>query len=359
MKWILILLSSLASIAVLEIGVRVMSPLRTLEAARQERLNCYQESPDLPYEYIPGCTGSLFINGSKQDIHLNSVGLREREIEEKRRKRILLLGDSFVFGYGVLEEERFGRLLEPIVRSEVVSVGFGGGAGPDMLYRYLVSRGVLFQPDGVILALFPYNDLSDIESDMWGEEGDHIVSVKSKFIRVDDGYLSGPYPHWKYRVPLLRHSQLFQFLVPRFESLTYRAKLAARKLGIVVPGRDEKHRMCLYFGRCVGSWATAVENGKRILRMYKEATESRQIPFRVIVIPAADQVFGSDPVETVWHRLLREEDISFYDLSGNLKESGYSQNELYLPDGHWTPLGHKIAAEVLAAFIQSSEVVPR
>lgn len=352
MKRILILISSVVSFTVLEIGARTLFPTQTLETAKQESLRCYKESPDLPFEYIPGCSGSYFTNGSKRDVRFNSFGLRDREIEEKRGKRTLLLGDSFVFGYGVLEEERFGRLLEPMVESEVVSMGFGGGAGPDMLYRYLMTRGVSFQPDGVILALFPYNDLSDIESDMWGEEGDHIVSVKSKFIRVDDGYLSGPYPHWKYRVPLLRHSQLFQFLVPRFESLSYRAKLAARKLGIVVPGRDEKHRMCLYFGRCVGPWATAVENGKRILRMYKEATESRQIPFRVIVIPAADQVFGSDPGETAWHRLLREEDIPFYDLSEDLKESGYSQNELYLPDGHWTPLGHQIAANEIAEWLK-------
>lgn len=340
------------SFTVLEIGARSLFPPLTLKAAKQESLRCYEESPDLPYEYTPGCTGSYFTNGLKRDVHINSLGLREREIEEKRGKRILLLGDSFVFGYGVEEGERFGRLLEPMVQAEVVSVGFSGGAGPDMLYRYLMSRGLSLQPDRVILVLFPYNDLSDIESDRWMEEDGRVVSVKSNFSRVEDGYLSGIYRHWKFRVPLLRHSQFFQLLVPHFESLLYRAKLVARKLEIVVPSRDEKHRVCLYLVRCVGSWETAVENGKRILRMYKKDMEILKIPFSVVVVPAADQVFGSDPVETVWHRLLREEDIPFLDLSRYLKESGYSQKELYLPDGHWTPLGHQIAAEAMAQWIR-------
>ena len=67
-------------------------------------------------------------------ISTNALGFRDRELERKQdgELRILLLGDSITFGYGVSAEETYGRKLEAILASRLgrrvrtVNAGIGG-----------------------------------------------------------------------------------------------------------------------------------------------------------------------------------------------------------------------------------------
>lgn len=90
---------------------------------------------------------------------VNEDGLRERTIEAKKGKdafRILVLGDSFVEGYGIRQDRRFSDLMEKILlaqgkRVEVINAGVRGYN----LGQYYVFFKTLYEkyaPDLVIIA---------------------------------------------------------------------------------------------------------------------------------------------------------------------------------------------------------------
>ncbi|MBP9864913.1 MAG: hypothetical protein KBC91_00775, partial [Candidatus Omnitrophica bacterium] len=94
-----------------------------------------------------------------QEIHTNSVGFRgKRDTSVEKPEsvtRILALGDSFTFGFGVADDETFSRRLEETQPSvEVLNTGVPG-YGIDqvlMLYRTL---GRKYHPDVVLVNVFP------------------------------------------------------------------------------------------------------------------------------------------------------------------------------------------------------------
>ncbi|MFM7292335.1 MAG: SGNH/GDSL hydrolase family protein [Planctomycetia bacterium] len=99
------------------------------------------------------------------DVRTNSLGLRD--VERQRDKpaatyRILVLGDSITFGWGVAFEKTFCQLVEsslntdppiPGCRFEVLNAGVGN-LNTAMEVAYLKHAGVHLQPDLVLLAWF-------------------------------------------------------------------------------------------------------------------------------------------------------------------------------------------------------------
>ncbi|MEW6746132.1 MAG: SGNH/GDSL hydrolase family protein [Planctomycetota bacterium] len=106
-------------------------------------------------------------------VATNSLGLRDRELaREKPDKeyRILLLGDSVVFGWGVREDETFGHLIEEELNRdrtdgkhvEVVNGSVPGWNGADEA-RFLEDTGLSFRPDLVLLLFIPDDVPRDAE----------------------------------------------------------------------------------------------------------------------------------------------------------------------------------------------------
>ncbi len=103
---LMIALTAIIALFTLEIVVRLFIPQQ--EAMRwflsDEKYgyvlkkNFHQRYHYLGYNFI-------------MDVKTNSLGLRDKEYDLSRTdvKRILLLGDSFVFGHGVNIEDRFDR----------------------------------------------------------------------------------------------------------------------------------------------------------------------------------------------------------------------------------------------------------
>lgn len=92
----------------------------------------------------------------------NSFGARdiERTIEAGN-VRILLLGDSFIEGYGVNAEERISNILENKLQKEVMNFGTSGNFGStqmSILYEKLASK---FQHSIVLIGILPANDFDD------------------------------------------------------------------------------------------------------------------------------------------------------------------------------------------------------
>lgn len=100
-------------------------------------------------------------------VRINRFGLRDREdltyAKPAGETRVLCLGDSFTFGYGVPVEWTWPRLVEPLVRVEgrlrTINCGLAGTLLVDECWWELRDRFHRFEPD-VVLQTICLNDLA-------------------------------------------------------------------------------------------------------------------------------------------------------------------------------------------------------
>lgn len=104
------------------------------------------------------------------DVKTNAHGLRDDDYPYQRssRHRMLVLGDSFVWGYGVEKEERFTEVLESRYPDwEIINAGISG-YGTDQEYLYYSNEGYKYDADVVVLLLY-YNDFeNNYEGEQYG-----------------------------------------------------------------------------------------------------------------------------------------------------------------------------------------------
>lgn len=98
-------------------------------------------------------------NFSRVDVHTNSAGFRgKRDYSQEKSSgviRVAVLGDSFVFGFGVRDDETFPALLESgNSRREVLNIGVPG-YGMDQIYLSYRELARKFRPDIVLIGIFP------------------------------------------------------------------------------------------------------------------------------------------------------------------------------------------------------------
>lgn len=98
-------------------------------------------------------------NFPKVEIHTNSAGFRgPREYAIEKPKgviRVAMLGDSFVFGFGVQDGETFPVLLESQNKTrEVLNLGVPG-YGIDQIYLSYREIARKYHPDIVLIGIFP------------------------------------------------------------------------------------------------------------------------------------------------------------------------------------------------------------
>ncbi len=96
---------------------------------------------------------------------INSLGLRERELSRDPKVfRIVALGDSYTYGWGIESEQTWLRLLETHLRDagynvETVNLGKPGSGPP--FYAELAEKAFpVLQPDLVLVGMLQGNDLA-------------------------------------------------------------------------------------------------------------------------------------------------------------------------------------------------------
>ncbi len=97
--------------------------------------------------------------------HINSVGLRERELKPSPGVfRIAAIGDSFTYGWGVEEAQSWLRLLEKNLRDRgynVETINLGKpGAGPPAYADHAEKALPVLQPDLVLVIMHQGDDLA-------------------------------------------------------------------------------------------------------------------------------------------------------------------------------------------------------
>ncbi len=153
------------TLVVCELGARLLYRGLVVTASLTRR------DPDIGTRLIPGASGRATCPSYRVDYSVSSQGIRDRVYDERRSPdtfRVLVLGDSFVFGHGVKQQEIFTEVAERELnergrKTEVINAGvFGCGTDNQLLWfdGELQHR---FEPDLVYVLVYP-NDCADNES---------------------------------------------------------------------------------------------------------------------------------------------------------------------------------------------------
>ncbi len=286
----------------------------------------------------------------------NAMGLRGPERSREKpagSRRVLLLGDSIAFGYGVAEQDSFAQQLEALLNRadpgrsyEVINSGV-----PSFNTRQEVAffreEGVGLDPDVVILAIC-WNDISDKSQVMVNGDGQLFDAsarpappVSSRWAETEGGY----------RVRnLLKRSSLLYFVVDRVRTLRGRDGAGSQEAAIqraVLGGQDHP--------AVTAGWAAMDEQ----LAALAELCASRGIRLLVALMPMPPLVEGPYPKAQYPGRVLRTCEklgLSCVDLHPAFQRQFAGHASLFIPyDGdHPNEQGHLLIAERLHAALRES-----
>jgi len=162
---LVVLVSLLLSLLAAE-GVVRLTPLGNIHVAETDNhFRFYEFDPRLGWKNAAGRHGRLTRKEFSYDVSINSHGMRYREVQRRKPPgvtRVAVLGDSFVWGIGVSDGERFTELVEERSNGKYELLNFGvSGYGPiqySLIFDEIVTG---FQPDVVLLTFCLINDFVD------------------------------------------------------------------------------------------------------------------------------------------------------------------------------------------------------
>ena len=339
----LFIFSTVFALFLSEIGLRLLgfNPLYV----SPERDRFWKYDALLGWAHEPGQEGIFETPQFRTFVRINENGLRDRQHSYERQndiERILVLGDSFAWGYGVEESERFSQLLEKSLDVEVINAGVSGYSTDQELLWYR-NEGIRYETDLVILVVAG-NDVGDNEQQLV-----NTIYYKPNFLLkgghlVLEGYpvlKTGPQGRLVYS--LSQRSAVVYFLVRRyFDVLSLYRKTEGSADQANLPGST------------VSAEPKPFELTIAIINEMKNIAESKQAKFMIVT---TDRWWNSPSNETYkdFIRTLRAEGFLVLDVE---TMPGFDPEVMLIPgDGHWNQDGHKFVAEKLKAFIENSQLL--
>lgn len=303
---------------------------------------------------------------------INRLGLRGPEIhaKEEGERRVMVLGDSFVYGVGVTEKETFPSVLNEIVadhesasRTHFVNAGtIGYGTWREL--AWLEAFGDEVDPDEVLLALFVGNDfvnnvltkppaIVDGKMVRRGEEDETQTDLRLKI--------------WKNKSHIYRWWRRYTYNGPTQDKQTNRGGKPAVERGL-------GQRIGIYAapGKAPKEFADLIEDGYtetvKALDGVKAWCDEREVALRVVIVPDILQIDGDVkkevskrypslrnkvmPLRPQWEvmKWCEERGVSGLDLVPLFtKETQRRGESLYLGyDPHWNEDGHAFVADTLS-----------
>lgn len=377
-------ISTLLTFAVLEVAARAWE--RSRPAGRSGEQAAYSEfDPELGWRKKPSSVARYRRREFETEVRVNARGLRGPEApyaDSLRRDRILLLGDSFVEGYTVAEDEAVGERLRASLASsgcpvEVVNGGTHGYSTDQELLFYR-SEGRRYGAGTVVLFVY-YNDI--------------LLNIRPRYFSTDkpvfaDGSFDapantplvdpGPRPPIVPRgpnVPTLWGSTLLAVLAERIYTGAPRTYERLASYGLVDPVEHETigDELRVYRVRGGPEIDRAFAQTSGLIDRFARDVEADGGKLVIVHVPARFEVSERDWELTlvryglnadVWDRrrvataiesAAKAAGASFFDPTDALRAtSGAFREPYFVYDGHWNELGHSVVGESLASFLRGT-----
>lgn len=354
-KVIVLLLAVAFTAAAGEIILRLFAPFQDYTS---DTIHSFpdQYDPLLGYAGVPNLGTWFILPDFRHRIVNNSRGFRERErsYEKRGKKRIVVLGDSTAWGWGVEAGERFSDILERRLPGwEVINLA-QAGYSTDQELLVLETEGLKYRPDLVIL-LFDRNDVVE------GNNAKVIDGIQPKPFFVDEG------------------GKLVLKNVPVPDNRGYWIKKAMLAQSYGVPGGDRDSRWSwrywreeyftkshfynwLMFRLAHPVWSRSepseAKSDRREMEQRMRLTKRLLKEIDSLCTQNGARLIIAD-IPSIYSPLLqdfcREEKIRYVDLDPPLRRR--IRPIAHRKVGHWNRYGHRIVAEAMIDYLRKNDYI--
>ncbi len=369
MKWLLlhpfvtIILMNLLGLSLLEVVTRVFAyhdliPLKHYPTSN-ERLFMDDINPHFGVWRYPN--RSVRHTGACFDVEYrsNSQGMRDAEVqfESAGEKRVVVLGDSFVEGFGVEERDRLTEVAEEKSGIEMLNFGISGSFSSTqefLLYENLAAK---FEHSAVALFFLPSNDFQDNDPEYFPPDRyrPYLRNVNGKGYEV---YYPVSFEDREQGRPMSPYRSFRREIYNRIYLIN-----ALRQLGDLFESSELKDMVTDPF---LSSTKTSYDDyseedlNKLVWGYTRIAKQANPRPVHIFIIPREVDFISLEEIGThhgVLARQLEEsladfKNVSVHDLlpffQKKMEQRDIEHDQLFHPcDGHWSVTGHSIAAEAL------------
>jgi lysophospholipase L1-like esterase len=337
----------LLSMVVLIIAIGCLEAGARVAAALLHKTPLMIYSPTIGWKLRPNTSKIFEKSEFKVWININSKGLRDKEYTYEKSPdvfRIVALGDSNLFGWGVEEHECFASLLEKWMKDvEVINMGIPG-YGTDQELIYFKEEGKLYRPDMVILQLCT-NDLKEIKRLFIYQKAKPRFIIKNNQLVLTNVPVTTEDNKLRIVSFLRWHSYAYSFLEQR-------VRILKKKFGSI--GRREcsnkapvKHNQ--------NDWNTE-ENKRLFIELVKELNRSAaECDAKLLIVNM--EATCSELVEML--KVVKDENMMICDISPKIQKIIQHKKLTFEHDGHWNTEGHRVIAEEIKKFLIHHNVLSR
>ena len=345
--------SFLFCVVVAELVLRMFYP-QILESHPR---SLYSSDPELGFVLTPNQSGVFHEPEFQFTFFTNSLGLRGAELTSKGQHeyRILVLGDSFTWGEGVMENQDYPTQVERELENRgirQVRVINGGVPGYSTKQERIWLERIVdkVEADAVLLGFFLGNDFMDNLADQYPTVIDgFLVSSREEGHRRNLAQKLGIPPQLK--IALRTNFHLYPFLTKAWVSL------------LVFTGLEntaEHFEMARNTYSPKGELALVVT--RKAIKELSAYCRKKGLPFGIVMIPdvrgnnmmAGREGYDASKPAKVMRELAQSLGIPILDLSPLY----HGQTEVFYPiDGHWNFKGHQIAGKAIATSLLDGELV--
>lgn len=331
--------------------------------ATGDQYRFYQHDPVLGWANAPGARGAFEREEFRYEISVNRYGMRQGAVERKPApgvRRIAVLGDSFTWGIGVQDRERFTeRLAALLLDVEVLNFGVSG-YGP-VQHLLALERVLDFDPELVVLAFCLGNDfLDNVQFVRYGYYKPYAELDEGGELRLLGGELPNTRAFGFERRPRWCGSELLGALVqvltaePAAALPEQRGLGALREQDMYAPELDEPRATQRELALAVNE-AVLAELSRRL--------NAAGVRFLVVSAPTKFEYnrAGATGHEGRFDRLERALAASCERLGIEFLPAVHALHgdDFWSRDGHWNPRGHEKLAAALAAHIEERGLARR
>lgn len=292
----------------------------------------------------PGFDGYFSQNNGdfRVRLQINDFGYRNPDPVGKADSRVWFVGDSMGFGWGVEQNEMYssvaGALLD-VPTYNVASPGTNVCGYQALLARTLKQA----RPRAVIVGLILENDIADYNCRADAAKGRGDVVQPEADIQFTS--VKG------LKIFLTQNSALYNFFAVSLKRVAF-INRALISVGLINKGHTYKPANTKAgFDRVIDRTAEELANVMAQL--------PANVPFAVLIAPSRFEIRDGDPafqkVRQSMVRALGARGIAVIDPIKEFLDAGFQPTH-FVHDGHWSVLGHRIAAQAAADWLARQNI---